>query len=451
MNPSLPLLAALLLAAPAAALEWNSLGARALGMGGAGVAVPQGPADNYWNPANLGAPDSKHGGVLPAAFHYGITGSILEGANDLDELAQRPAAEITQAEVDAALGKFAERGSGVRGDVGGGLQLKIGRWAAFFNGFGYLGAIPQPDLVNTTPAAIANETNNSKLIVRGAQIAELGVGHGRELPFAEGVYLGANLKLMQAKVGYADAFILREDQEWKDLIDDMKDGAETSGNVGVDLAAMWDLERSFGAMPLRPRVALVGRNLNNPTFSQPAAATAAGYVDDFAVNPQVRLGGSISPFPWWNVASDLDMTENTTPVPGVKSRQWSLGSEFNLINRTALNVPLRVGLLRNLADGRSGTMLTLGAGINVAHFHAELSAALSPKKVRTQSEGGNEETPREAAIGFSIGLLFGGERPEVERPTLSPRPDDPPASTERVRESMERSQRELDREAEKRR
>lgn len=457
MKTPLAPLCALLLAVPASAVDWNNLGARSVGMGGTGVAVPQGPADNYWNPANLGAVDSKTGFHLPVTAHFGLTGSMIEGANDLDELSKRSAANITQPEIDAALAKLGASGNGLRADVGAGFDFKLGRWSVFLNGFGYMGATPVVD--RTADAAnIANDTNNSKLVVRGANVSEIGVGHGRELPI-EGVFVGGNLKVMSTKVGYADAFILREDEEFGDLFDRMKTATKQSANVGVDLGALWDLERTFGAMPLRPRLGLTGRNLNNPSFKQSDAAVAAGYTSKFRMNPQVRFGASVQPFNWWTLATDLDMTRNLTLIDGVASRQWGLGSEFNLVNREAFNVPLRVGLLRNLADGRSGTMLTFGAGLNLAHFHVDASLALSPKRVKTQSVGESEEFPREAMLGLSLGLLFGGSRDEVHRPGAAPSPsgspeparDEQPVSSDKVRESMEKAQKELDKEAEKKR
>lgn len=452
-------LAVMLFAAPASAVEWNALGARALGMGGAGVAVPQGPADNYWNPANLGSAESKSGFVVPVTAHFGLTGTILEGANDLDELSKRSAANITAAETTAALAKLGASGNGVRADAGVGFDFKIKKLAFFLNGFAYMGALPVVDLVNVAAADIAGKLNNSKLVVKGAHVSEFGVGYGHELPFAEGVFLGGNLKVMSAKVGYADAFILREDQEFNDLLKKVKDGARTSSSFGVDLGALWDLERSFDGIPLRPRLGLTGRNLNNPKFKQPAAATAAGLGDKFTLNPQVRFGAALSPFNWWHVATDLDMTRNLTTVDGVASRQWGLGTEVNVFNRSWINIPLRAGLSRNLADGRSGTMLTLGTGVNLVHFHVDASVALSPKKVRTQSTGKTEEFPREAAIGLNVGLLFGGERedaPKARRasePEPAPAPaapsSDQPVSTEKVKEAMEKAQKELDAEAKK--
>ena len=101
-------LLALLLAAasPVQALEWHSRGARSVGMGGAGVALAQGPIASYWNPAALGRPTANAYGVqIPFGVHLGLTGSTLEGAKNLQAL-KESASTPTQAEIDAALAKL---------------------------------------------------------------------------------------------------------------------------------------------------------------------------------------------------------------------------------------------------------------------------------------------------------------------------------------------------------
>ena len=43
---------------------------------------------------------------------------------------------------------------------------------------------------------------------------------------------------------------------------------------------------------------------------------------------------------------------------------YGLGTEFNLINSPKLNVPLRAGLQKNIADKSGKTQLSLGTGIS---------------------------------------------------------------------------------------
>lgn len=437
----------MLCAAPVYALEWHALGARAVGMGGAGVASTKGPLAAYWNPAALGRP-SQNGLAIPLGVHAAITGSVIEGANNLQKLNDTCASGGTcsQADITNALDKFDEPGSGLRVDGGFGADLKIGRIAFFLNGFTHIGAVPQMD-PNSTPANIQSGTNNSKLIVKGANIAELGAAYGRELPFAPGLYLGGALKLLNAQVGYADYFVLRNDNSQGDIIDKLKDGAAKSSSFGVDAGALWDLDRSFGGLPLKPRLGIVARNLNNPKFDYPAAARAAGLRGHFTVNPQVRMGASITPLSWWNLAADVDLTRNLTPVDNAASRQVGLGSEFNVFNRSWLNIPLRVGLMRNTAETSAGNALTLGAGLNFLHVTLEASAAVSGKRVTTESQGEQKKMPREVALGFQLSFLFGGAEEEPAAPKRewksAPPPDDQPASTETIRKAADKAQEDL--------
>lgn len=449
MNKTLSALAALLLAAsPASALEWHALGARAVGMGGAGVAAAQGPLAAYWNPAALGRPTANAYGLqIPFGAHAALTGSVIEGAKNLQNLNDTCAAGGTcsQTDITNALNKMNQPGSGLRVDGGFGVDSKIGRLGLFLNGFSYIGAVPLVDTVNSAPATIRN--NTSKLIVKGANIAELGAAYGRELPFAPGLYLGGALKLMNAQVGYADYFVLRNNNDQGNIVDKLKDGATKSTNFGVDLGALWDLDRAFGGMALKPRVGLVGRNLNNPKFSRPAAAAAAGLTGKFAVNPQVRMGAAISPFNWWTVTTDLDLTRNLTPVDNAASRQFGIGNEFNVFNRSWLNIPLRVGLMRNTAETSAGNVLTLGAGLNFLHVMLDASAAVSGKRVVTESQGTEKKMPREVALAVQLSFLFGGSDEEPAAPKrewkAAPPADDQPASTETIRKAAEKAQADL--------
>jgi hypothetical protein len=450
MNKSLASFVVLLLAAsPVRALEWHTMGARALGMGGSGVAAAQGPLAAYWNPAALGRPTSNAYGLqIPFGVHAALTGSVIEGAKNLENLknacASAPATCNNNGEISSALNKLNDPGNGLRIDAGFGSDLKIGKIAIFFNGFADMGAVPQIDPGHNTGATIQN--NTSKLIVKGANIVELGAGYGHELPFAPGLYLGGNLKLMNAQVGYVDYLILQNNNDQGNIMSKLKDGAAKSTNFGVDAGVLWDIAKTFETVPLHPRLGLVGRNLNNPKFTRPASAAAAGLTGKFAVNPQVRMGASISPFNWWNITTDLDLTRNLTPVDNAASRQFGIGSEFNVFNRSWINIPLRIGLLRNTAETSAGTMLTAGAGLNFLHVLLDVSAAVSNKRVVTESQGKETKIPRELALGVQLSFLFGGTD-EAKEPTREwkapPKADDQPVPTEKVRQAAEKAQEDL--------
>ncbi|MDD5302177.1 MAG: conjugal transfer protein TraF [Elusimicrobia bacterium] len=451
MKPTIAFLALLIASSsPVRALEWHARGARALGMGGAGVALAQGPLAAYWNPAALGRPTSNAYGLqIPFGVHAAMTGSVIEGAKNLKNLYDNKAngTPVTDAQVADALNKLNQPGSGLRFDGDFGTDFKAGKIGVFLNGTVDAGAVPQVDLGHNTAAQIQN--NTSKLIVKGANIVELGAAYGHELPFAPGLYLGGALKVMTANVGYSDYFIASNSNDQGTIVNKLKDGAEKSSNFGVDAGLLWDVARTFDGVALKPRLGVVGRNLNNPKFKQPAAATAAGLTGKYAVNPQVRLGVSISPFNWWNLAADVDLTRNLTPVDNAASRQFGLGTEFNVFNRSWLNIPLRIGFMRNTAETSAGNVFTAGAGLNFLHVILDASAAVSNKRVVTESQGTEKKMPREVALGVQLSFLFGGsdEAKEPAAPArewkAAPPADDQPVPTEKVRQAAEKAQEDL--------
>ncbi len=448
-----------------------------MGMGGAGVALTQGPLASYWNPAALGHDgENAYGLAIPFSVHAALTGDAIAGANDLSDVQDAceasngtPNSVCSQANITAALTKLGHPTNGLRADAGAGANLKIGKFAVFLNGYLDAGAVPRVDLFHTSPSTgVANSVNNntSALIVKGANIGELGVGYGHELPFAPGLFLGGNFKIMNAKVGYTNYRIVTNNNDQSDILGKLKDTSVKSSNVGFDASALWDVERSFADAWWQPRVGLIGRNLNNPKFDQPAAAAADGVTGKFAVNPQVRMGVAISPFHWWNIAADLDMTNNITPVDGVKSRQLGIGTEVNVFNRTWINIPLRFGIARNLSTGSN--MLSLGGGLNFLHVIVEASGQVSNKRIDTQTTGDSKRVPQEFGASVALSLLFGGseDRPDTSRPSrvnIQPVPTQqiqtvtpPPAQTmqpaptpEQVKANADKAQKDLDKEAAK--
>ena len=116
-----------------------------------------------------------------------------------------------------------------------------------------------------------------------------------------------------------------------------------------------------------------------------------------------------------------------------------------MFNRSWINIPLRVGLMRNTAETSAGTMFTAGAGLNFLHVLLDISAAVSNKSVRTQSQGKETKIPREVALGFQLSVLFGGSEEEnssapAHEWKAAPKIDDQPVPTEKVRQAAEKAQ-----------
>src|SRR6185312_3292428 len=282
MNKFLAALCAALLVAsavPAQAVEWTTMGPRAMGMGGAGVALAQGPLAAYWNPAALGrATENSYGFTAPVSLHGAVTGDAVAGANDLQNAfntCPSLSAAACQSQIQKALGELSNPNDGLRIDGTAGGNIKIGKIDVFANGFLDVGATPLIDNTHVSQGNISQ--NTSQLIVRGSRILELGAGYGHELPFAPGVLVGGDVKFMKALVGLASYGIVQNinNSGKSDIINTLKNNESNSSNVGVDLGALWEVDRTFDNAWWSPKVGVTGRNLNNPRFAQPILNTPA--------------------------------------------------------------------------------------------------------------------------------------------------------------------------------
>ena len=423
MKSSLALLAALLVAVPAGATEWHIYGARAMAMGGAATALARGPIGSYWNPAGLGTMGNTVGFEIPVGGSYELSGPVIEGANDLNQVAKEcqasggvPTSGCSQANIDSALEKINRPGNGLRADLGFGFMTKIKRAAFFFNNMTYVGARPFASVsASNTPGTVVN--NQTKLTLRGINVSELGVGYGRELPFAPGLFAGGNLKMLVGRAGYNEFAVVSNDIGDGGGLSRFEDSYRQSTQPGVDAGLLWDIDKSWDKAAWRPRLGLVGRNLNSPRFKNPEVATRAGEGARFPLHGQVRAGAAISPLRWWNFAADVDLTRNTTPVDGVLSQQLGLGTEINVFNREWINIPLRAGLSRNIADD-SKTAFSLGGGLSLIHMTFDVAIHFSPESQTIQNVGESREVPNSFGFMAQLGFTFGGA-PEKSSPKVS--------------------------------
>ncbi|MCX5797145.1 MAG: conjugal transfer protein TraF [Elusimicrobia bacterium] len=400
-----------LLAQAGYATEWHVLGARAMGMGGAGVAVAEGPVGGYWNPASLGRAESPSGVQVPADVHAALTGQVIEGANDahdiISDCQKTPVGPLcAQPNIDSALAKLNDPNNGLRADAALGAHVKIDKLAVFVNDLGYAAAVPKIDNTNTTAATFAN--NQSELIIKGLSVTEIGAGYGRELPWVPGLFVGGNLKILVGKAGWYDYSLNANSPGASNALNKFMSGAKTSVQPGVDLGALWDVHRTLEIVPFQPRIGITARNINNPQFSNPDQAKLAGAPSNYSLQGNARLGVAVSPLSFWHLAADADLTRNLTSVGGVASQYAGVGTEVNLGNSQNFNVPLRIGLARNLAQSGSKTSLTGGFGIHLLHFMVDASAMVSPSRVQTKSAQKNEKIPAELSLGVQVGMLFGG-------------------------------------------
>lgn len=403
---------------PLHAGPWQVLDPRAAGMGGAHVAIAEGPIGSYWNPAGQAQEKNTSGLQLPVMARAEFTGRVIEGANDLNALSAEcntspPGPGCTQGAVDNALTKLNDPSNGLLGDVATGVLFKLGRFTVFINDFVSVGGNPEMDLlkkkanlVDCPNAADCVNKNDSKVVLQGVSMLEFGLSYGQEL-LVPGLYVGASVKGISGKVGYHEFLIVQEDPGSSSVLSKFDRNSARSFQPSLDVGALVDLGKTL-SLPFRPRAGITARNINNPKFGQPDAAKAAGVTGDFSVNGQVRAGGAISLTNFWHVAADMDLTQNVGPLDGYRSRMFGLGTELNLVNLPAFNLPLRFGIAKNIADPDSKLSLTAGIGLNLLHVRLDLGGSWSTEKTTFQSEGAAQTVPQNFSVGGQLALLFGG-------------------------------------------
>ncbi|MCB4790581.1 MAG: conjugal transfer protein TraF [Elusimicrobia bacterium] len=266
-------MAVFLLAGSVSADTFKILGSRALGMGGAAVAVVGDSTGNtnaetqYWNPAALGL----HAGVsidLPFGVQVEATGGILDSAKQISDSAQQftdinnaqengSAINLQQIKAFAqgiqSLQKLNKSGLGMLLGVNGGLNGAYGTWGLSANYFASVGVTPHVELVNLSLGTIALKNALHKL--RGAG----GLG-------------GINLGDLQSLFGTQTTLT---NQDIQNLISDPGTVTPSGSNVtiadGSLAAASQDLKATVDILVNQ---ANVGLTFNGTTYTTQQIANA---------------------------------------------------------------------------------------------------------------------------------------------------------------------------------
>jgi hypothetical protein len=500
-----------LIAAPASADQWKILGTRPMGMGGAFVAVAQGPIAQYWNPGGLAMASSKtvSGMEIPVTAGIEMTGDIMQNASDIGDMttqlkavkdAQALGTAITPSQAAdfiktmGLLNAMNDDGKGAMVELAGGANFKFSKVAISVNNFTTVGLNPYIDTYNlnlsavgtkpglgltggatglgvtyttaisaltsaldqlgagnaafnllcggsacagdiTNNATLANalatyatspdqvlqaaavisanaanaapvvagaltggsyDLNTSNLTIDAASFTEIAFGYGKFMKFLDGLSIGGNVKMINGRMAQS-TFLFMQNDKTKDAFKNMMEDSKSSWAPGLDLGALWDVNKKYPGLPLNPKVGLVIRNLNSPAFKRPDLVGGK-----YTLDRQARIGFAIQPAKFWNVAMDLDVTKNKTAVDGFDSRQLAFGTEINVVNKKYFNIPLRAGLMKNLAEKSSKMAYTLGTGVNLLYMHFDVGAAISSDRTNID----DKKIPTKATVSASFGLLF---------------------------------------------
>jgi hypothetical protein len=336
----------------AVAAEFVIVGPRAMGMGGAGVAITTDALATYWNPAGLAMTqtvDIRIVGGGQAIDRLGIADAI----SDLEDFDTTDTSQANIAKAQDIANRINRPGANTSFNGAAGLYLKghFGEHAFGFN----ISDVPTGGGFVSTPvtATVSGSTVNvtGAMAVRAMEARQVAFSYA--YAFADKMFsFGVTAKIIQG-AAYNGTQNLQGGQELK--LSDGLGKAAISTSYGIDVGAIY-----------RPsswlRFGVVAKDLNQPEFDAPDGTK-------IKLGPQVRGGMALNPYSSLTLSADVDVTSNKTLVPGVKSQVLSLGAEQTILTEF---LSFRVGAFKNMQDAGTPFTPTAGLGLRIFAFRLDL-------------------------------------------------------------------------------
>jgi len=368
------ILMGLMIPAQALALEFVTVGPRAMGMGGAGVAVTTDALATYWNPAGLAMTqtvDIRFQGSGQVIDRLGIADAVhdLENFNPNDP---NTAANVAKAQEIAD--RINRPGATVSLNGSAGLYLK-GHLGEHAFGVNISDVATGGGFVNTPAGVTINGTSVSltgSMALRALEVRQVAFSYA--YAFSDKTFsIGVTGKLLQG-AAYSGSTTLSGGTEVS--ITDNFGKSTLSTAFGIDVGAIY-----------RPsswlRFGVVAKDINQPTFDDVGGG-------ELKLGPQVRGGVAVNPYSSLTLTADVDATSNKTFVPGVKSQVLSLGVEQTIFSEF---MSFRLGAFKNMKD--AGTPFTPTAGLGLRIF-----------ALRVDVGGGYDFREEGALVSGSLSLTF---------------------------------------------
>lgn len=400
-------------AAVAGAEEFVIVGPRAMGMGGAGVAVTRGGLSSYWNPAGLAPPhsprvDSTWDISIPFSAQYTASENALGEIDDLVELVED--IDFDQLAADLAAGnllsseqvreilRLAEeipdleaRGTGLLTSASLGLSARLDSFSFSALGILYAGGVTNVDLAglalgNTGLGGVLAPTGGTPATPAGHQLASSLVAQGLATPAqADEIVFQAE----QAGVNVANPQfqqLLGEILEvTRDNLGGSLDNLFSANQSGVDVRGM--LLQEYGVGYAHPflsifSVGLTAKLLYGTTYFEPFELRAIGDLDDIleeltdgenreeSLNFGLDLGILVQPLDWLAiglVARNINQPEFDFEGPGNYTVDPQLRGGIGAQPVEGLTLALDLDLLKNESDALPGfESQVIGGGIEYA-------------------------------------------------------------------------------------
>jgi hypothetical protein len=321
-------------AAHARAQTFAAVGVRAQGMAGAFVAVADDATAVYWNPAGLAT-----GGFFTAVGEVG----------------------------DFDLGRSTVDTPGVGIPVGPTHRLRDGSGALIALGVPALGAA----YYHLRTTGFEGELTERRHEAQGRTLVTDNLAVNVLQSLAEGVHLGASLRVVRGSAGAARVPGSTVDP-----------GALLEAAAGLDRRASWRFDVDAGVLVARGRwrAGLTARNLVAPSFDTPTPDVS------LACSRQARAGLAFLPRAGTTLAVDADLTR--TDAWPVRDRQVAVGVEQVVAPRLTLRGGFRVSTIDDLRPAAS-----IGGAVALTS-----SIWLDAQATRGSREGGHSW-----AVGLRLG------------------------------------------------
>ena len=366
----------LLIPAQALALEFVTVGPRAMGMGGAGVAVTTDALATYWNPAGLAMTqtvDVRIQGSGQVIDRLGIANSV----HDLEDFDRTDTSAANLAKAQDIAKRINRPGASVSVNGSAGLYFKghLGEHAFGINVSDVAtgGGIISTPIQATQPGGAGTPINlTGQMALLGLEVRQVAFSYA--YAFSDKTFsVGVTGKILQG-AAYRGSMTLTGGNDVS--VTDNFGKATLSTAFGIDVGAIY-----------RPsswlRFAVVAKDLNQPTFDTPGGG-------ELKLGPQVRGGVALNPYSSLTLTADVDATSNKTFVPGVKSQILSLGAEQTIFSEF---LSFRVGAFKNMKDTETPFTPTAGLGLRVYAFRLDVG-------------GGYDFREKGALVSGSLSLTF---------------------------------------------
>ncbi|MDK2745039.1 MAG: conjugal transfer protein TraF [Nitrospira sp.] len=372
-------LAVLLIAATlpshVSAAEFVIAGPRAMGMGGAGVAVTTNALATYWNPAGLAMTQTVDIRVQGGGMAFDRLG-LGDALHDLENFDTGDTTPGNLSRAQSIADRINRSGAAISVNGSAGLYVKghLGEHAFGFNvsdvatGGGFVSTPVQA----TQSGPGAPITVAGQMALRGLEARQLAFSYA--YAFSDKTFsIGMTVKVIQG-AAYRGSTDLQGGSGVSTTDHFGKPNISTT--YGIDIGAIY-----------RPsswiRFGIVAKDINKPTFD----AAEGG---ELKLEPQVRAGVAINPYSTLTLTADVDATSNKTFVPGVKSQLLSLGLEQTILSEF---LSFRIGTFKNMQDASTPFVPTAGLGVRWFSFRADAG-------------GGYDFREKGALVSASVSFTF---------------------------------------------